>query len=358
MDNINNTVLTENNFNVMKEIRVGLNNIFTEIDEKLKVLNKIYSDLVKTHQDKNYTFGLDSFHFQNRLIQLEYDNMKQVFIFIDNRVYCEYYKLYRILYEFINKEIKEKIIVDKLLIMYKKYPIYKDLEPMKIYDFNIIIEINNTIHNVINDLKVYLDEKKQELSEKKKSSEMGINIHSILHEQFYNNIILEERIHMFENYLNTFASHHSKYFSRLTIKLKIMLGIVNEDFKLKNHKSLEMRNGLQKNKTKSQTPLQKIIKKNMKSVNYDINENENQAYDINENENQAYDISESSSSSEDSSSVSTSSVSSPRSTINDMEEINVRILIGDKNSSKEIQNELDSILSHIQSCDDSETITV
>jgi hypothetical protein len=350
MDSINNNVLSENNFNVMKELRVGLNNIFTEIDEKQKVLNKIYSDLVKTHQDKNYTFGLDSFHFQNRLIQLEYDNMKQVFIFIDNRVYCEYYKLHRILYDFINKEIKEKIIVDKLLIMYKKYPIYKDLEPMKIYDFNVIIEINNTIHNVINDLKLYLDEKKQELDEKRKSSEMGINIHSILHEQFYNNIILEERIHMFENYLITFASHHSKYFSRLTIKLKIMLGIVNEDFKLKNHKSLEIRNGLQKNKTKTkdQTPVQKIIKKNMKSVNYAINEKEYQADDI----------SETSSSSEHSSSVSTSSVSSPRSTINDMEEINVRMLIGDKNSSKEIQNELDSILSHIQLCDDSETICV
>ena len=128
-----------------------------------------------------------------------------------------------------------------------------------------------------------------------------------------------------------------------------MLGIVNEDFKLKNHKSLEMQNGLQKNKTKtktktkSQTPVQKTIKTDRKSVNYAINEKEYQADDI----------SDTSSSSEHS-----SSVSSPRSTINDMEEINVRMLIGDKNSSKEIQNELDSILSHIQFCDDSETICV
>lgn len=357
METLNTTVVSENNFNVMKQLRIELNNIFIEIDEKLKVLNKIYSDLVKTHQDKNYTIGLDSFHFQNKLIQLEYDNMKQVFIFIDNRVYCEYYKLHRILYDFINKEIKEKIIVDKLLIMYKKYPIYKDLEPMKIYDFNVVIEINNTIHNVINDLKLYLEEKKQELNDKKKSSEMGINIHSILHEQLYNNIILEERIHMFENYLNTFASHHSKYFSRLTIKLKLMLGIVNEDFHLKNSKSLEMRNEMQKLNVKPKNKTQ--FKKSMKADTYAINENNNENEVLfTQKKNQADDISNTSSSSEHSFSISTTSVSSPRSRINDMEEINVRMLIGDKNSSKEIQNELDSILSHIQESDEPETIFV
>ena len=35
--------------------------------------------MVKTHVDKNYTLGLDSFYFQNKLIQMEYDNMKSIF---------------------------------------------------------------------------------------------------------------------------------------------------------------------------------------------------------------------------------------------------------------------------------------
>ena len=69
----------ENNFQVVQQLRVEINTIFSEIDEKLRVLNDMYDDLVKTHQEKNYTIGIDSFHFQNKLIQLEYDNMKNVF---------------------------------------------------------------------------------------------------------------------------------------------------------------------------------------------------------------------------------------------------------------------------------------
>jgi hypothetical protein len=208
------------------------------------------------------------------------------------------------LFDFINHEIKEKTIVDKLLISHKKYQIYKDLEPTKIYDFNITMEINNTIHHAIKELKEYLSEKTQDLKEKKRRSEIGINIHSIIHEQVYNNIILEERIHMFENYLNTFVSHHSKYFSRLLIKMKLMLGIVNEDFHLKQSKML----------TKNKGP-RSISNIDLSSKMFDS----------------------------DTSSTSSSS-STQKSSMNDLEETNVRLLIGD---SKEIQAELNTILQYI-----------
>ena len=167
-------------------------------------------------------------------------------------------------------------------------------------------------------MKEYLSEKTQELTEKKKQSEMGINIHSIIHEQVYNNIILEERIHMFENYLNTFISHHSKYFSRLLIKMKLMLGIVNEDFHLKQSKML----------AKNKEP--RFIS------NIDLS---SKAFDS------------------DTSSMSSAS-STPKSSMDDLEETNVRLLIGDANSSKEIQDELNTILQHIPPVDQTRRRTV
>ena len=133
----------------------------------------MYQDLVKTHHDKNYMIGLDSFHFQNKLIQLEYDNMKNVFNFIDNRIYCEYYKLHRMLYDFIQKEIKEKTIVEKLFISYKKYPIYKDLEPTKVYDLNVTYEINSSINQIISELQIYTNLKKRELELEEKKNYFG-----------------------------------------------------------------------------------------------------------------------------------------------------------------------------------------
>jgi hypothetical protein len=152
----------------------------------------------------------------------------------------------------------------------------------------------------LTELKGYLEERKAEYANRKKHSEMGINIQSILHEQMYHNVILEERIMMFENYLNTFNTHHSKYFSRLTIKLKLMLGIVNEDFHLKKTKSLQS-------------------KRHNCSVTDTISE----------------------------SSYSSTESTTPKTSMTDSEENNVRLLIGDATSNKEIQLELNTILRHI-----------
>ena len=309
--------MNKSGFDKIKILRNDLTNIFYEIDSKINALSLIYSDMVKTHVDKNYTLGLDSFYFQNKLIQMEYDNMKTIHNFIDNRIYCEYYKLLKMLYEFINKEIKDKNAVEKLLITHKHYPIYKDLEPSKQYDFNITSEINNTINNILEELKNYAGTKKEELAEKKKHSEMGINIDSMIHEQHYTIILLDERIHMFENYLNTFGIHHSKYFSRLIIKVKIMLGVVNEDFHLKSNKSLHL-----------------------KRVN--INKN-NSIIPLNKNDSDS--LSTNSESSETSSSA--SSITTPTTAMDDNEEKNVRLLVGDINGDNDIKLELDTILSNI-----------
>lgn len=315
-------------FDKTKELRIIVNDIFTEIDTKLKILTNLYKDLVKTHVDKNYRLGIDSFHFQNKLMQMEYDNMKNISGFIDNRIYCEYYKLLKMLYIFIKNEIKDKTIIDKLLIMHKQYPIYKDLEPSKLYEFDITTEINNTIVNIIKELKLFLNSEKEELSNKQKQSDMGINIDSMVHEQQYNIILLEERINMFENYLTTFGNHHSKYFSRIIIKLKLILGIVNEDFHLQNTRSLQLKKKPSKN-------------------NKNNNSNKNTINDIETNHIDHDSISN----------TSTNSSNTPIASMNDQEEENVRFLIGNMSNRIEIENELNTILQHIPQGDNENCAT-
>ena len=118
---------------------------------------------------------------------------------------------------------------------------------------------------------------------------------------------------MFENYLNTFVSHHSKYFSRLLIKMKLMLGIVNEDFHLKQSKMLK------KNKDPRSISTIDLSSKMFYS---------------------------------DTSSTSSSS-STPNSSMDEMEETTMRLLVGDASSSKEIQAELNTILQYIPPVDQS-----
>ena len=233
--------LETNNFEIITTMRTEINRIVGEIDNKLKILNALHADLVKTHLDSNYRFGLDSFHFQNRLIQIENDNMKSLFCYIDNRIYCEYYKLYRIICDYISCGLNDKPFSDKLIALYKKFPIYKDLEPTKIYDFNITHEISSSINYFINELQIYINLKKQELTIEQAKANSGINIHNLINEHEYKISLLEEKTNMFIRYLNTFHIHHTKYLDRLMSKLRLINNIVNEDINLKQNSSLQIK---------------------------------------------------------------------------------------------------------------------
>jgi len=137
-----------NNFDCIKTLRLDLNQIFIEIENKMNALSKIYIKLIKTHQNIDYTFGLDSFHFQNRLIEIEYENIKQIFNSINNRMYCEYYKLYKILQDYINTEIKDDSILEHIQNK-KTFPKYNDIEPLKKYEFSLILEIQQLIVKIL-----------------------------------------------------------------------------------------------------------------------------------------------------------------------------------------------------------------
>jgi len=228
-----NIQLIKNNFDKIKTLRSNANKIFSDIENKIKSLDKIYIDLIQTHKNIDFTFGLDSFHFQNKLIEIEYENIKKIFSGINNRMYGEYYKLHKMIQEYIAKEIKDAKILEQIVIQKKQYPVYKDLEVLKSYDFNLVVEMQKNIVQIIHLLSEYLNSKETELATDSTHSEIGINIENIINYQHYANALLSEKIVMFSRYLDVFHKHHNKYLSRLVLKSKMMLGIVNEDINLK-----------------------------------------------------------------------------------------------------------------------------
>ena len=76
---------------------------------------------IQNNKNQVFVFGLDSFHFQSKLIDIEYDDTKRLFMAIGNRMYCEYFKLNKIIIEYILNNIKEKKITE--IIKINNYPI-------------------------------------------------------------------------------------------------------------------------------------------------------------------------------------------------------------------------------------------
>jgi hypothetical protein len=95
-------------FNNIISIRTTVKNIFDILRVRIDKLKDLYAEFIKTSKTQMFIFGLDSFNFQSKLIDIEYDDMKRLFLAINNRMYCEYFKLYKIIIEYILNSNYEK----------------------------------------------------------------------------------------------------------------------------------------------------------------------------------------------------------------------------------------------------------
>ena len=131
-------VKLKTDFNNIINVRTTVKNIFDILQIRIDKLKILYAEFIKTSKNQMFVFGLDSFHFQSKLIDLEFDTIKQLYQFIDNHMYCDYYKLFIVVNKFYIDNFKEEITINK-------YPVYKDLEPYKEYDYDTVNNIHQDI---------------------------------------------------------------------------------------------------------------------------------------------------------------------------------------------------------------------
>jgi len=207
--------------------------IFEVLEGKINKLKTLYNELLNNHKSKDYVFGIDSLHFQNSLIEIEYNGLKNIMTKIDNRVYCEYYNLYNIINEYITTNFNGIHELTKLCVK-NQFPVYKHLEKDKIYGINLTKAIQKVIMNLLHKLSEILLNKEEELENDRKKSKLGLNIDNLINAESFNNIMLKGKVEMYKLYLETFNSHHNKYYTRLLLKCKLHMGIVSQDIILNN----------------------------------------------------------------------------------------------------------------------------
>jgi hypothetical protein len=228
----------KNNFNNIITIRNSVKNIFDILLVKIGKLKGFYAELIKDRKSEMFVFGLDSFYFQNKLIDIEYDDMKRLFLAINNRMYCEYFKLHKIITDYISKNIIDKKILE--MIKVNNYPIYKDLEPFKEYNIEVILDIHESILNLLSVLISTLNNKENELEIHKTKQNIGLNIDNFITTFSFNITVLREKIILFITYIEFFHKMHTKYLKRFNNKIQLMHTHIMNDIKLEE--SIEMTN--------------------------------------------------------------------------------------------------------------------
>lgn len=216
-------------FNNIITVRNNVKNVFDILQVRIDKLRQIYSEFIESNKNEMFVFGLDSFHFQSKLIDIEYDDMKRLFLAINNRMYCEYFKLHKIIVEYISKTINDKRGID--LVKINNYPIYKDLEPFKEYKFEVVLDIHENILNLLGVIISILNNKENELSIHKTKQNIGLNIDNFITTFNFNLSVMREKITMFITYIEFFHKMHSKYLKRFSNKIQLMYTHINNDIK-------------------------------------------------------------------------------------------------------------------------------
>jgi len=215
-------------FNKIKDTRIQVMSVFSILEVKLTKLKLMTSDFIKSNHDVLFVFGLDSFKFQSRLIDFEYADMQKYFYALNNRMYCEYYKLFKIVSEYVDKTIG----TNKTFEMIKSnsvFPIYKDLEPHKQYNFETIEEVHKTIILLLNGIQDHIVSKEIELENYRIKQHSGLNINNFVNTFLFNVTMVKQNLGLFISYLDFFHNIHMKHFKRFARKMKAMDDYLNED---------------------------------------------------------------------------------------------------------------------------------
>ena len=206
---------------------------FATLADKMKKLKEFYADFIKNNKNNLFMFGLDSFHFQEKIIDIEHEDMHRLFDAIVNRMYCEYYKLCKIIVDYIQKNIPDKKIIE-LTTMNMNFPIYKDLEPFKKYDFDNIQNLHENLLVLLQGIYGYYLNKEHELKNHQIKNSIGLNIDNFVNTFQFNNIVIREKLTLFITYLEFFHKLHTKYLKRFTTKLQLMVSQVTNDIKFED----------------------------------------------------------------------------------------------------------------------------
>ena len=140
-------------------------------------------------------FGLDSFMFQSKMIDYEYSDMQKYFLALNNRMYCEYYKLYKLVLEYI--EQNNGISQNKTFEMIKansKFPVYKDLEPYKQYDFQHTKELHEIILVILGSINSFIMNKEHDLKIYQEKNDIGFSLDNFVNTLNFNNNMMKEKL--------------------------------------------------------------------------------------------------------------------------------------------------------------------
>jgi hypothetical protein len=148
---------------------------------------------------------------------LEIENIEKFRILLNNRMYCDYYKLYTLIMQYFKDHTIE---IENDDVNSKSFPPYKELEPSQEYKLEDVKGIHASILYLINTLHTKCEGQRNTITSYTDESQIGYSISNFLNTLQYENYVLREQNNLFLNYLAFFHISQKKQLKRVLSKLE------------------------------------------------------------------------------------------------------------------------------------------
>ena len=216
-------------FEKINEIIKNIQKIFFDVNDKIQKIQKIYQSLMHDNTDKLSLYGLDTLNFQSKLFQLQIESCDNMYKILKNRIYGDYFKLYKII---INTCTNSNITDEKIISFLNKehnISIYKDLEPTKEYSENDLFIVHESINQVITLLNDYVKSRETIDAKHQDLIKNGFKINSFVYAYNYHNYLLKNQLELYLNYLDFYNHNHLKYFNKIKKQSNDILNDINNE---------------------------------------------------------------------------------------------------------------------------------
>ena len=195
------------------------------LEHKLDQMKAQYTDLVKNNPKKIYLYCLDALFFQYKMLRVEMEQYSKMITLIYNRMYGEYYKLFTI----IHTQCKE----DEITVEYKM-PVYKDLELNVEYELDDVVMVHRIILNLLKQLHNLYTSKQRDIDARNARMCVGYSITGFITTLAHENMIINQNINLYSEYLTFYHSSQLEYISKLLSKMKRFMFDIDSEI-LVNH---------------------------------------------------------------------------------------------------------------------------
>ena len=203
-----------------KELIVTCENIRDtneNLKKKIKDLQTKFQTLSNKEVSQLFVYSLDSVFFQFYVCNIQMEHFSKIFDLIQNHIYCDLFKLHRILCDYVENNIHEKKIV--ALLNVGMYPVYKDLEKYKVYDIDVVIALYENISNIITAVQECCRVGTLHFNQHKLSIENGFHYDKLLQTFQFNTKVVEEQVKLYYNFLKHSCNYHHEYLNKIHEKV-------------------------------------------------------------------------------------------------------------------------------------------